>query len=40
MKKGLIVIIVIAVVALGIFMWVKGTYNGLVTKQEGVESAC
>lgn len=39
MKKGLIVIIVIAVVALGIFMWVKGTYNGLVTKQEGVESA-
>ena len=39
MKKGLIVIIVIAVVALGIFMWVKATYNGLVTKQEGVESA-
>ncbi|MEE0907050.1 MAG: LemA family protein, partial [Muribaculaceae bacterium] len=39
MKKGLIVIIVIAVVFLGIFMWVKGTYNGLVTKQEGVESA-
>lgn len=39
MKKGIIVLIVVAVVALGIFMWVKGTYNGLVTKQEGVESA-
>lgn len=39
MKKGIIVLIVVAVVVLGIFMWVKGTYNGLVTKQEGVESA-
>ena len=39
MKKGIIVLIVVAVVALGIFMWVKGTYNGLVTKPEGVESA-
>lgn len=39
MKKGIIVLIVVAVVALGLFMWVKGTYNGLVTKQEGVESA-
>lgn len=39
MKKGIIALIVVAVVVLGIFMWVKGTYNGLVTKQEGVESA-
>lgn len=39
MKKGVIILIVVAVVVLGIFMWVKSTYNGLVTKQESVESA-
>ena len=30
MKKGLVTTIVIAVVALGIFSWVKSTYNGMV----------
>lgn len=39
MKKGVIILIVVAVVVLGIFMWVKSTYNGLVTKQESLESA-
>ncbi len=39
MKKGVIVLIVVAVVVLGLFMWVKGAYNGMVTKQEAVESA-
>ena len=39
MKKGIIVLIVVAVVVLGLFMWVKGAYNGMVTKQEAVESA-
>lgn len=39
MKKGVIVLIVVAVVILGLFMWVKGAYNGMVTKQEAVESA-
>lgn len=39
MKKGIIVLIVVAVVILGLFMWVKGAYNGMVTKQEAVESA-
>ena len=36
MKKGYIVLIVIAVVLLGIFFWFKGTYNGMVNMQERV----
>ncbi len=36
MKKGYIVLIVIAVVLLGIFFWFKGTYNGMVNMQEKV----
>lgn len=40
MKKGLIVAIVaIVVIVISLFGWVKGTYNGFVTQQEGVESA-
>ena len=39
MKKSVIILIVVAVALLGIFGWVKSTYNGLVTSQEGVESA-
>ena len=39
MKKGVIILIVVAVVVRGIVMWVKSTYNGRVTKQESVESA-
>lgn len=36
MKKGYIVLIVIAVVLFGIFFWFKGTYNGMVNMQERV----
>ncbi|MEG0517617.1 MAG: LemA family protein [Bacteroidales bacterium] len=39
MKKGLIVLIVIAVVVLGLFLWVKNTYNSLVKMDEGVNGA-
>ena len=36
MKKSYIVLIVIAVVVIGIFLWFKGSYNGMVTRQEAV----
>ncbi|TAL16182.1 LemA family protein [bacterium] len=36
MKKGWIVLIVIAVLILGVFGWLKGTYNGFVSAQENV----
>lgn len=36
MKKGYIVLIIIAVVVLSIFFWFKGTYNGMVNMSEGV----
>ena len=39
MKKGLITIAVIAVIALALFGWVKKSYNGLVAGEEKVESA-
>lgn len=39
MKKSLIVIAVIAVVALAMFGWVKNTYNRLVQSEEGVTAA-
>ena len=39
MKKGLITIIIVALVALGLFGWAKNTYNSLVSSQEGVEAA-
>lgn len=39
MKKSYIVLIVIAVVVLGAFIWVKNTYNGLVKADEGVGAA-
>lgn len=39
MKKSWIVIIVIAVAALGLFAWVKGAYNGFVSSEEQVQSA-
>lgn len=38
MKKGYIVLIVIAVVILSIFFWFKGAYNGMVSMQEGVSA--
>jgi LemA protein len=37
-KKGIITIVIIVAVLLIIFMWVKGIYNGMVTKQESVEA--
>ena len=39
MKKGLITILVLAVIALILFGWVKNTYNGLVKSDEAVQSA-
>lgn len=39
MKKGLITIIVVVVVVIIIYSWAKSTYNGMVTKEEAVESA-
>jgi LemA protein len=39
MKKGYIVLIGVIVFILIIFMWVKGTYNSLVTEDEGVTAS-
>ena len=39
MKKGCIGLIVLGVIALALFGWVKGAYNGLVGSQESVETA-
>lgn len=36
MKKGYIVLIVIAVLVLSIFLWFKGSYNGMVQMSENV----
>ena len=39
MKKGLIGIIILCVIGLGLYGWIKGTFNGLVASQESVETA-
>ena len=39
MKKGLIVLIAVAAVVLGLFFWVKNSYNSLVYGQEQVSAA-
>lgn len=39
MKKGCIALIVLGVIALALFGWVKNSYNGLVSSQESVEKA-
>ena len=39
MKKGLIVILVVAAVVLGIFFWFQGAYNNMVKMDEGVQAA-
>jgi LemA protein len=39
MKKGLTVLLIVAAVVLGIFLWVKGAYNKMVTADEGVQAA-
>ena len=37
-KKGIITIIIIVVVVLAIYAWIKGAYNGCVSRQESVEA--
>ncbi len=39
MKKGLIVLIVVAVVAIALFSWFKGAYNSMVKGDENVQAA-
>lgn len=39
MKKGLIALVVLAVVAVALFGWVKNTYNSLVAGDEKVQAA-
>lgn len=39
MKKGLVIFIIIAAVVLGIFIWTKNAYNGLVRFDEQVSAA-
>lgn len=39
MKKGLITIIILAVVLIGGFVWVKGAYNKMVVEDENVGAA-
>lgn len=39
MKKSYVVLIVIAVIAVGIFGWVKSTYNSMVQVQESATTA-
>ena len=38
-KKSLITLGVVVVIALGLFGWFKGTYNGFVTQEENVSTA-
>ncbi len=39
MKKSYIILIIIGLLLIITFMWIKGTYNGMVTKEEGVTTA-
>lgn len=39
MKKGIVILIVVAVVVIGVFAWVKGIYNGMVSSDEKVQAA-
>ena len=39
MKKSIIVLIVIAVIAIAIFGWVKGSYNAMVGAEESATTA-
>lgn len=36
MKKDIWILVIVIVVVLGIFFWLKGTYNGLVERSQGV----
>ena len=37
-KKGIIITVVIVAVVLMLFVWVKNSYNGMVSRQEAVEA--
>lgn len=39
MKKGLVVLLVVAAVVLGLYSWFKGNYNNMVKMDEGVQAA-
>ena len=39
MKKSTIILIVVAVIVVGLFLWVKGAYNGMVKADEKVQAA-
>lgn len=39
MKKGYVVLIVVAVIAIALFGWVKSTYNGMVSVEEEATTA-
>ena len=39
MKKGLTTLLIVAAVVLGVFLWIKGAYNKMVTADEGVQAA-
>lgn len=39
MKKGLVILIVVAVVVIALFSWGKNAYNGMVSQEEAVETA-
>jgi hypothetical protein len=39
MKKGLTGIIIVAVIVLGAFIWVKNGYNKMVVSDENVQAA-
>ena len=39
MKKGLVVLLVVAAVAIGLFGWFKSNYNNMVKMDEGVQAA-
>lgn len=39
MKKGLTILLIIAVIVIALFFWVKNSYNGLVKSDEQVKAA-
>lgn len=39
MKKSTVILLVVIAVVLVLFFWIKGTYNGMVTMDEGVKTA-
>lgn len=39
MKKGIVILIIVAVVVIGIYAWVKGAYNSMVSSDEKVQAA-